>query len=258
MRIIGAEERAALEADPAKVERSRFAPYLRAFLAARSRFAEEQLAAAIERGVRQYVLLGAGLDTFAYRDPYSATGLRVFEVDHPSTQAWKRERLREGGIAIPSSVVFVPVDFERQTLAASLGEAGFDPGSPAMFAWLGVTMYLTAQGFEDTLDFIASMPAGSSVVFDYALSRSQQGLFQRVVFELVAARVRAAGEPWRTTFVPAELVRRMEAKGFVHVQDLDDARLNERYFRDRTDGLRVGSLARMLSAEVGPKSARDT
>src|SRR5271167_272110 len=121
LRIIGAETAAELRSNPK--EHAAFARAFRAFMVARSRFAEDELALAYARGVRQYVVLGAGLDTFAYRNPHA--GLRVFEVDHPATQAWKREQLQAAGIAIPPSLTFVPVDFERQTLADGLGQSGF-------------------------------------------------------------------------------------------------------------------------------------
>ena len=140
---------------------------MRLFIAARSRFAEESLAAAVARGVRQYVVLGAGLDTFAHRNPFAEAGLRVFEVDYPATQAWKRERLAAAGLVTPTSLTFAPVDFERQTLAEGLANAGFDPAAPAFFSWLGVTVYLTRAAVMETLAFIAARPAGSEVVFDY-------------------------------------------------------------------------------------------
>ena len=139
---------------------------MRLFIAARSRFAEETLAAAVARGVRQYVVLGAGLDTFAHRNPYADQGLRVFEVDHPATQGWKRGRLADAGLATPASLTFAPVDFERQTLAEGLANAGFDTAAPAVFAWLGVVVYLTRGAVLGTLGWIASLPPGTEVVFD--------------------------------------------------------------------------------------------
>src|ERR1035437_4547389 len=113
---------------------------LRAFVAARSRYVENQLAEAVARGVRQYVVLGAGLDTFAYRNPFAE--LRVFEVDFPATQEWKREMLAEAQIPLPSNLTFVPLDFEHKTLGDGLAEAGFDDGAAAFFGWLGVVPYL--------------------------------------------------------------------------------------------------------------------
>src|SRR5271165_4327165 len=132
--IIGAETAQDLRTNPK--EHHAFSRAFRAFMAARSRYAEDELARAVAYGVRQYVVLGAGLDTFAYRNPHP--GLRAFEVDHPATQAWKREQLQAAGIAIPAGLTFVPIDFERQTLADGLARAGFDNGATAFFSWLGV------------------------------------------------------------------------------------------------------------------------
>src|ERR1700678_2018414 len=149
-----------------------FSRALRAFLAVRSRYAEDQLAQAVERGIRQYVVLGAGLDTFAYRNPFQSAGLHVFEVDHPATQEWKRAQLRDAGIAIPEEMTFAAVDFERQSLEAGLLAAGFDQRQSAFFSWLGVTPYLSRPAFDATVEFIASLPAGSGVGFDFAIERS--------------------------------------------------------------------------------------
>ena len=135
-----------------------FSVALRAFLVARSRYAEDALCTAVAQGVTQYVLLGAGLDTFAYRNPYS--NLRVFEVDHPATQRWKQGLLATSNIPIPHNLTYVPVDFERQTLAAQLSAAGFDSTAPSFFAWLGVVPYLTLEAFRSTLRFVATQPAG--------------------------------------------------------------------------------------------------
>jgi methyltransferase (TIGR00027 family) len=250
LRIIGRERAAALQADPSKSEVTRVSTYLRAFMAARSRYAEDELALAVKRGVRQYVILGAGLDTFAYRNPYPERALRVFEVDHPATQAWKRERLKEAGIPLPVDLTFAPVDFEEQTLAGGLRDAGYDPSLSAFFSWLGVTPYLTIEGVMTTLRFIASAPIGSGVVFDYATSPSLLTPAQRLVIDAMANRVAAAGEPWRTFFDHAELMKGLRAMGFEHVEDIGPDEINARYFKDRTDGLRVGDLARMMNARV--------
>ena len=133
---------------------------------ARSRIAEDALSAAVERGVRQVVILGAGLDTVALRCPHGAREIRIYEVDHPATQAWKLERLAEAQLAIPPWLVFVPVDFERDGLRESLAGAGFHQDSPAFFTWLGVVPYLTQDAIGGTLGYIASIP-NSEVVFDY-------------------------------------------------------------------------------------------
>ena len=244
--ILGPDAEARLRSEEGK-HQGRFSLSLRAFVVARARATEEELARAVARGVRQFVILGAGLDTFAYRNPQ--TPVRVFEVDHPATQAWKREALAAAGIAIPSSLTFAPVDFERQTLAEGLALAGFDARAPAMFSWLGVTMYLTAEAFDATLGFIASRPAGTAVVFDYAVDRAALPMLERLALTMLEKRVARAGEPFRTFFLPAELGRRLTDAGIVSVEDLGADDLNARYFAGRTDSLRVsGSVGRLVLA----------
>jgi len=224
---------------------------LRAFMAARSRYAEDELARAIAGGVAQYVVLGAGLDTFAYRNPHPENSLRVFEVDYPATQEWKRRQLEATEIAIPASVTFAPVDFERQTLAEGLRDAGFDREKPAFFSWLGVTMYLTDEAIDATLGFIASTPAGGGIVFDYAVTRESLGLMERMALDALAKRVEAAGEPFRTFFDPKTLAERLKRIGFRSVEDLGMDQINERYFKDRADGLRVmGNIGRLAGATL--------
>ncbi len=204
---------------------------LRAFVATRSRFAEEELAAAVQRGVRQYVVLGAGLDTFAYRN--SLDGLQVFEVDHPATQQWKRERLAHAGIAIPDSLRFAPVDFERQTLLSGLEAAGFAREKPAFFSWLGVVPYLTATTVMTTLTLIGGLPQGSGVVFDYSVPRELMGEAERRAFEFLAERVARAGEPFRSFFVPEELAEQLRTRGFTAIEDLDGTAIRARWFGPR-------------------------
>jgi methyltransferase (TIGR00027 family) len=222
--------------------------YLRAFLAARSRVAEEALADSVRRGLRQYVVLGAGLDTFAYRNPYPAAELRVFEVDHPATQAWKRRRLAAASLAPPESLTFVPADFESQSLPAQLESAGFHAGEPAFFSWLGVTMYLTRAAVLGTLGYIAALPQRSGVVFDYAVPPATLNPMRRVLVRAVMSRVAAAGEPWKSFFDPRELAAELRALGFRQLEDLGPDELNARFFRERADGLRVGGLGRLMSA----------
>lgn len=224
--------------------------YLRAFLVARSRVAEEALAEAVRRGVRQYVVLGAGLDTFAYRNPYPATQLRVFEVDHPATQAWKRRQLAAARLALPESLTLVPVDFERETLPERLANGGFRAAEPALFSWLGVTMYLTRAAVHGTLAFAASLPAGTGIVFDYAVPPATLSLIRRVVVRALMHRVAAAGEPWKSFFDPHELADELRSLGFRQLDDLGPAQLNARFFSNRADGLRVGELARVMSART--------
>jgi len=250
LRIIGKESASALQADPRQFETTPLSPYLRAFVAARSRYAEEELALGVRRGVRQYVILGAGLDTFAYRNPHPEGLLHVFEVDHPTTQAWKRARLKEIGIILPGDLTFAPVDFETQTLAEGLRGAGYDPGKCTFFSWLGVTEYLTIEAVMATLRSIASAPVGSGVVFDYMISPSLLTPAQRSRFDALAQRVALAGEPWQAFFDPGLLTRDLRAMGFGYVEDKGPEEINARYFKNRKDGLRVGSLSHLMNAQV--------
>lgn len=211
----------------------------RAFMAVRSRYVEDQLAA-VAQGVAQYVVLGAGLDTFAYRNPFPA--LRVFEVDFPATQAWKRALLMEAAIKSPVGLTFVPLDFERKTLASGLAEAGFEAGAPAFFGWLGVVPYLTLEAFRATLDAIAHLPAGSGVGFDYALSPQTLSPLGRTAFDALAHRVAAAGEPFRLFFTPGELETELRRAGFERIEQRDSDQLNEMYFKDRADGLKLSAV----------------
>lgn len=241
----GAEER--LRSEPRFL--SRFGRAVRASMAARSRYAEDQLGRAVERGTRQYVILGAGLDTFAYRNPYAEGGLRVFEVDYPATQEWKRERLAAARIAIPPSVTFAPVNFEHQTLAEGLQQAGFDAAQPAFFSWLGVTMYLARETVMGTFRFIASCGTGSGVTFDYIVPRETLNWAGQLVLRAMERRVEKAGEPFQTFFAPRELRDELGRRGFQAIEDLGGAEINARYFKDRADGLRVpGLLGRFMTA----------
>jgi methyltransferase (TIGR00027 family) len=222
----------------------------RAFFAVRGRYAEDELAALVARGGDQYVVLGAGLDTFAYRNPHRS--LRVFEIDHPATQGWKRERLAQSGIPVPSSVTFVPVDFEGEQLSDALVRAGFDARRPALFAWLGVVPYLERDAIVSTLRYIASCAAGATVVFDYGIPPDGLPPRLRAAFDAVARRVAAAGEPWRTFFRPSEIAGLLRDAGFTRLDDVDGEALNERYFASRADGLRlegIGRLAHLARAE---------
>jgi methyltransferase (TIGR00027 family) len=234
--------------DHAAIERSG-TDNLRAFVAVRSRFAEDQIAAAVRQGVRQCVVLGAGLDTFAYRNPFA--NLHVIEVDHPATQGWKKDMLASAGIAIPTSVSFVPVDFAKQALAEELSRSGFRSGEAAFFSWLGVVPYLTRDAAFGTLRWIASLPEASGVVFDYAVARSQLGFLERTALDALSHRVARAGEPFQLFFEPAELATALRGMGFHRLKDLGAAEINAQYLVNRKDGLNVrGNLGRLISAGV--------
>ena len=245
--ILGAAQADAMRADPRRFEDGPGAPFLRAFLAVRSRLAEDALARAVADGVRQYVVLGAGLDTFAYRNPHP--GLRVVEVDHPTTQVWKRRRLAEADIPVPSGVAFAALDFATGPLSAALGKAGLRRDEPSFFSWLGVTPYLEPADVLTTLAAIASFAAGGGgLVFDYGVPPASLAPPQRAVFEALAARVAAVGEPFRGFFEPSSLVAAVQGLGFREVRDVPPNELNARYFAGRSDGLRVGSAGHILMA----------
>lgn len=242
--ILGATYAEELRRTPLRLDRP-FSIALRAFLVARSRYAEDNLRSAVENGVDQYVLLGAGLDTFAYRNPYAR--LRVFEVDHPATQQWKRELLQRNNIAIPECITYTPVDFERQSLAEQLCDAGFNSHAPAFFAWLGVVPYLTLEAFRATLSFISAQPPGSGLTLDYGQPRAVLPLLERLGHDSLASRVEKAGEPFRLFFTPAEIAA--ELSRFHSIEDLGATEINARYFGGRTDQLAMrGTAGRLLSA----------
>ena len=221
---------------------------LRAHVVARSRYAEDCLHAAYARGVRQYLVLGAGLDTFAWRNPHP--DLKVFEIDHPSTQAWKLQRLTEAQVPKPDSLVFAPVDFQTGTLAQGLAAAGFDPARPAFASWLGVSMYLTEDAAMRTLTDLAGMAAGSETVFDFGVPPQTLEPLARMAQEALAARVAAAGEPFLSAFDPATLPERLRALGFSEVEILGGPELNRLYFDGRADGLRLAGASRIARARV--------
>lgn len=247
LRIIGREAESELRSNPLYF---RTIPTLRAFVALRSRYAEDELARAVERGARQYVILGAGLDTFAYRARPPDSGFRVFEVDHPATQVWKRARLREAGIAVPETLVFTPIDFERQTLPEGLAAAGFRADRPTFFSMLGVVIYLTEDAVMETLRAVASLCPASEIVFDYSVPSSALPETHRWAREALGRQVASVGEPWITYLDPTWLEGRLRGLGFRHLKDMGADEANARYFKDRTDGLHVTGGSRLMKAGV--------
>ncbi|GAB2563274.1 class I SAM-dependent methyltransferase [Nocardia heshunensis] len=219
----------------------------RYFLAARARLAEDVVAEAAASGTRQVVILGAGLDTFGYRNPY--VGLQVFEVDHPDTQQWKRELLADSGIEIPASLTFVPVDFETGTLSAGLADAGFRRDEPAVFVWLGVVMYLTGEAIADTLRFIADQTQPVRVVADYlgrgANAEEREALRQRI------ERIAKTNEPILSFMEAEDFAESVRSFGFDTVEQWTFAELMDRYLgADHGVGTAAGP-ARLLCASRG-------
>ena len=244
--ILGEEYQKELLRTPRRLDRPHSAA-LRAFVVARSRFAEDTLAEAMARGVSQYVLLGAGLDTFGYRNPYPM--MRVFEVDRPATQIWKRNLLESNRIPDPGSVEFVSVDFELDSLPERLSAAGFDAKKAAVFAWLGVVPYLTHKAFRSTLNFISRMPGDSGLVMDYGQPREVLPYYEQLEYDSLAMRVQLAGEPFRLSMTAEQMCQELLA--FSHVEDLGSAEINARYFNGRADQLRVrGRAGRLVRAWI--------
>ncbi|MFB9949995.1 class I SAM-dependent methyltransferase [Rhizobium puerariae] len=174
-------------------------------------------------------MLGAGLDTFGLRNPYRSIGLRVFEVDHPATQAWKQERLAASGITPPAELAFVPVDFERNDLAGQLAAKSFRKDDPALYVWLGVVPYLERQTVFSLLRSVAAS-AEAGIVFDYSEPPENYAPERRERAVTMAARVAAAGEPWITLLDPAGLAGELTAMGFRHIEDLGPSAMARRYF----------------------------
>jgi methyltransferase (TIGR00027 family) len=205
--------------DPQRVaEHAKTTASMRSLIVARSLMAEETLAKAVARGVDQYVLLGAGLDTFAYRNPFP--GIRVFEVDYEATGRWKQEQLNTAGIAIPLNVTYAAVNFESETLAHGLERAGFDLNKPAVFAWLGVIPYLTRDAIETTLRAVAALTGGTEIVFDYGEPRETLPEAVQARMKERMERLAAIGEPWISFFAPDDMAAMLKACGFSEIEDL--------------------------------------
>lgn len=225
-----------------------FSAGLRAYVVTRARLAEDTLAAAIAtHHTQQYLVLGAGLDTFACRNPYPA--LRVFEVDHPASHSWKQQMLAAANITPPPPAHFVPVDFERDSLRARLHAAGFDETLPTVTAWLGVVPYLTPDAFHATLRVLARFHPGSQIIFDYSLPRESLPPVEQLMLDSLSARVALAGEPFQLFFTPSQLAEQLDRLGLRIVEDLDADSLTARYLTNRSDHLALrGKAAHMCIA----------
>jgi methyltransferase (TIGR00027 family) len=221
----------------------------RGVVAVRSRFAEDELLEAVNGGTTQYVILGAGLDTFAYRRTDLAERLTIYEVDQPATQAWKQERLAEARIAVPANVRFVALDFNRQSLAEGLAAAGFQRHESAFFAWLGVSYYLARASIIATLRFIGSQKARSQVVFDFAVAEAALPARHRHLLRSFLTYMQNTDEPWQTWFTPAELKNELREAGFTDIVHLDAEKITARYLAGRHDELLAGPLVGLISAK---------
>jgi len=215
------------------------------WMSVRSRLVEDVVEPAVAAGIRQYAILGAGLDSFAYRRLDLLERVRVFEVDHPASQAWKRKRLAELGISLPANLAFAPVDFETQTLRDGLLAAGFNFAASAVFSWIGVTMYLTLAAIEATLEMVAACPPGSRIVLTYNLPPSaldEQAFAMNTTMSRVVGEM---GEPWISLFTPAEAEALLRRCGFEEVDHFGPAEAIRTYFPDWSD-VRLGMPQRLL------------
>jgi methyltransferase (TIGR00027 family) len=228
---------------------ARFAAF-RAHLVLRNRYAEDCLREAAERGVRQYVLLGAGYDTFAYRQPEWAAGLTIFEVDHPASQAAKRELLAKSGVTLPGNLRFAGVNFEAESLPEELDRAEFDFSRPAFFSCLGVLVYLDERTIAGLFEFVGARPTGSEFVFTFSQPDTALDARETETRAKIKSTVSEMGEPWRTYFEPERLREMLMAAGFSVVTFLAPAEAEERYFRERKDALRAPRQVRLGRARV--------
>ncbi len=224
MKVLGEDEKDVLQF----ANGHPFASIGRLLFIARSRIAEDALSQAVDRGTRQIVILGAGLDTFALRNPHGARQIRIYEVDHPATQAWKRERLAEAQLALPPWLILVPVDFERDDLGEKLVSACFQQNSPAFFTWLGVVPYLTQNAIDSTLGCMASIQ-NSEVVFDYIEPPEAFSEEIREYAKERAAQLEKLGERWVTRFEPAGIAAILRSHGFCDIEDVNFQQMASRF-----------------------------
>jgi methyltransferase (TIGR00027 family) len=219
----------------------------------RTRYTEDALESAVSRGVRQYVLIGAGLDSFALRAPEYARGLEIFELDHPATQELKLRRIRECGIAPSPSVHFIPVDFAELSVADALASSAFDRERASFFSWLGVTMYLTREANFATLKSVAaSAPPGSELVFTYMDQKAFMSKSES--FLAFTQRVAAMGEPFLSGFDPGMLPKELLTCGFELLEDLNGQQINARYGRSDWDIPGRPSHSHIARARVANRS----
>ncbi len=221
-------------------------------VACRSRYAEDALARAVGAGVTQYVILGAGLDSFAYRGGLLAGRVRVFEVDHPASQQVKRAAVAAAGIEVPGTVRHVPADLARDPLSERLAAAGFDAAAPAVVAWLGVTMYLTPDAVAGTLAAVAGFAPGTELIADYLLPPDARDEAGALYGTLVAQASADQGEPWRSCFTPGQMAELARRAGFGAARAVSQRDTIPAELWQRADALRPARLAVLFHGTVGP------
>ena len=227
-RLLAAEILESIKSDPGR-HRTPQAKGLRSHVVLRSRYTEDQLQEASANGIRQFINVGAGFDTFAFRQPAWATGLEIIEVDHPASQQAKTSYFSGKGLVAPANTRFVPVDLENDRLAEALAGTGVDPARPTFFACLGVVTYLTHTGIEKTLESVAGMPGARALVVAFASKDSEKKPSE------AAQRAAQHGEPWLTYFTRQEIENLLVASGFSSVEFLEPETAAERYYTGRSD-----------------------
>ena len=223
---------------------------LRSLFAMRSRFAEDRLAEAVRRGVRQYVMVGAGLDTFPWRQPTSAQNMVIFAADHSASLIWTHRRLRDRGLARPANLIHVPVDLEDCRLGDALAACGFDHDTASFCSVLGVVQYLSDNAIDALLRFAASLKTGSEIVFSFVTPDDELDGEDLDITIRSVARTAMLGEPWKTRLQPQELLQRLTRLGFSNVFHLTPELAQARYFAERTDGLRAPRWEQLIAAVV--------
>jgi methyltransferase (TIGR00027 family) len=221
----------------------------RAQVIVRSRYTEDCLARSAGRGIRQYVILGAGLDSFGYR-PGLAGQVRVFEVDHPATQGWKREVLARAGIEPPGAVTYVAADLETGSLADHLGRAGFDLSQPALVSWLGVTMYLTRAAIDRTLAAVGGLADGTEIIADYLLPAGLRDAAGHTYASLVQPVAAEWDEPWLTFLAPGDMADLLARHGFAVAEQVGQREAVGPALWDRRDSLHPARLSVLARAAV--------
>ena len=254
VRLLDADMLQQIQSNPARAHEP-LTVGLRSHVVLRSRYAEERMAQAVQRGVRQCVILGAGFDTFAYRQPDWTHSLRIYEVDHRATQEDKRRRLESAGIPVPANLEFVAIDFESVSLRKGLQTSTLNFSEPTFFSCLGVLVYLSREAADAIFQLVAAFPASSEIVFTFSTPDSSISANDADNRTALANMANALGEPWQTHFEPQALMRDLRALGFSAISFLNPEAADHIYFQSRNDGLRAprrgGICAAIVASPVG-------
>ena len=226
------------------------ATLLRAMFVMRSRFAEDRLAKSVERGAQQYVIIGAGLDTFPWRQPSFARALKIFAIDHPASLAFTRDLLREKGFALPANLTYVPADLRQQAMAEQLAASGFDISGTTFCSLLGVTQYIDRRTVDELLHFALRLKAGSELVLSFVPPDNEIEGVDLEVAARSAERAASVGEPWICRMRPSEILEQLSHLGFGDVFHLTPELAQARYFSGRQDSLRAPKWEHLLAAAV--------